>query len=590
MRITKLSLTNFRSFKQTQTIEFAPVTLLFGPNSVGKSTVLMALFYLQQILAKGQCDPQRLTALGDKFVGGFENMVNGRDLNSSIIFRIEYDKLGKIGSSYASLTDLLTDQFDIEVANLATDTERVAIELHISWSKSENTAYISQYNVWLNDIAIAEVNSDAGMKQPLITALNYLHPLLLPVNHDEWLKESFDNQADIHHSLADRAFELKGIYMPTDREIQQGAETPEDDWDWPDFTDNCFVSELHEVINEGRMTADDFSSSDLLSSINDETLKHVPVSIKGQSGALPALGKALSTSLSLDDDIFNEVVNELLSDVLIAPLDNLLALLNDSLCIGPLREILDATYQPNPYPQQHDWYSGIAAWDALAKVDIKLLQGVHHWIANDTALNLGYGLAIKVEKHYAEFKPLGNRQMGFENVERQLRNLIAHERQDGVNFDAKSTQFSYSIWDINNNIDVTPADVGVGISQLMPLVVAALSSKKGIIAIEQPELHVHPRVQVAIGDLLTQVDTNANFLIETHSEHLILRMLKRIRQTADSELPTDFKGVKPSDISIVYLEPSSEGVTIRHIKIDEDGEFTTRWPQGFFSERRSELF
>jgi AAA15 family ATPase/GTPase len=54
MRITKLSLTNFRSFTETQTIEFAPVTLLFGANSVGKSTVLMALFYLQQILAKGQ--------------------------------------------------------------------------------------------------------------------------------------------------------------------------------------------------------------------------------------------------------------------------------------------------------------------------------------------------------------------------------------------------------------------------------------------------------------------------------------------------------------------------------------------------------
>ena len=69
MRITKLSLTNFKSFKETQTIEFAPVTLLFGPNSVGKSTVLIALFYLQQILDKGQCDPQRIDALGGKLVG-----------------------------------------------------------------------------------------------------------------------------------------------------------------------------------------------------------------------------------------------------------------------------------------------------------------------------------------------------------------------------------------------------------------------------------------------------------------------------------------------------------------------------------------
>jgi AAA15 family ATPase/GTPase len=69
MRITKLSLTNFRSSKETQTIEFVPVTLLFGPNSVGKSTVLIALFYLQQILDKGQCDPQRIDALGGKLVG-----------------------------------------------------------------------------------------------------------------------------------------------------------------------------------------------------------------------------------------------------------------------------------------------------------------------------------------------------------------------------------------------------------------------------------------------------------------------------------------------------------------------------------------
>lgn len=50
MKITKISLTNFRSFKATQSIELAPVTLLFGPNSVGKSSVLMALAYVQQIL------------------------------------------------------------------------------------------------------------------------------------------------------------------------------------------------------------------------------------------------------------------------------------------------------------------------------------------------------------------------------------------------------------------------------------------------------------------------------------------------------------------------------------------------------------
>lgn len=57
MNITKLTLTNFRSFKESQTIEFAPTTLLFGPNSAGKSTILLAFFYVQHILDNGNCDP-----------------------------------------------------------------------------------------------------------------------------------------------------------------------------------------------------------------------------------------------------------------------------------------------------------------------------------------------------------------------------------------------------------------------------------------------------------------------------------------------------------------------------------------------------
>lgn len=102
MRITQLSLTNFKSFKDTQTIVFAPVTLLFGPNSVGKSAILMALFYLQQILNKGQCDPQRIEALGGKLIGGFKNLVHQRNLKDSITIKLEYDKDNRVGSSYPS--------------------------------------------------------------------------------------------------------------------------------------------------------------------------------------------------------------------------------------------------------------------------------------------------------------------------------------------------------------------------------------------------------------------------------------------------------------------------------------------------------
>src|SRR5690625_5370860 len=91
MRITRISLTNFRSFKDTQPIEIAPVTLLFGPNSVGKSSVLMALAYVQQILKKGHCNPQILDALVDKTIGGFSAIVLGQDLKKTIRDSLVYE-------------------------------------------------------------------------------------------------------------------------------------------------------------------------------------------------------------------------------------------------------------------------------------------------------------------------------------------------------------------------------------------------------------------------------------------------------------------------------------------------------------------
>ncbi|MBV8146641.1 MAG: AAA family ATPase [Gammaproteobacteria bacterium] len=56
--------------------------------------------------------------------------------------------------------------------------------------------------------------------------------------------------------------------------------------------------------------------------------------------------------------------------------------------------------------------------------------------------------------------------------------------------------------DFEKGIIVAPRDVGVGISQMIPVIVGCLRNDRGIVAIEQPELHVHPAIQVGLGDLL----------------------------------------------------------------------------------------
>jgi hypothetical protein len=445
------------------------------------------------------------------------------------------------------------------------------------------------------------------MRQPVITDLNYLHPLLLPsdqVKYNEWLVECFDQKLPIHINLMDRVLNLKG-YEVNDDALSQDVDLDLDLIDDSSYvSDDIFVSKFHELLNISRIPDDEYDNSTYMSGISsgEGTLLHEPISFKGVSGAIPLLGRVIKTSLDItaedEADVFdfgeehaNSVFNESIANILVAPLDNLLTLLKESICIGPLRQIPDPTYQANPYPQQKDWHNGMAAWDVLEKADIKLLQSVDEWMSSKDKLDLGYGLAIKVEKSFAELKRVSSL-LEYEGAENQLNEMIGKmlsSTDKNVVFDEQSTRYSYSIWDSLNHIDLTPSDIGVGVSQLLPLVVAAYAIKKGFVAIEQPELHIHPRVQVAIGDLLTQLDKNKNFLVETHSEHLILRLLKRIRQTTDGELPDGLNGVNPTDVSIVYLESSEQGVNARKIEIDEDGEFVGRWPQGFFSERREEL-
>ena len=143
-----------------------------------------------------------------------------------------------------------------------------------------------------------------------------------------------------------------------------------------------------------------------------------------------------------------------------------------------------------------------------------------------------------------------------------------------------------------NELPVRVADVGVGISQVLPVVVAALDTDRpGITAIKQPELHLHPRMQVELGDLFAQpLDDGRVFLIENHSEHLMLRLLRRIEETHSGELPDGKPTLRPDQVSVVFVEQIDGEVRATPLRIDENGEFIDRWPHGFFRERAAELF
>ena len=85
------------------------------------------------------------------------------------------------------------------------------------------------------------------------------------------------------------------------------------------------------------------------------------------------------------------------------------------------------------------------------------------------------------------------------------------------------------------HVSVALPDVGFGISQLLPFIVQSLVSEEQIISIEQPEVHVHPKLQADLGDLLAEAikePRQNQFIIETHSEHLILRLQRLVRKSS----------------------------------------------------------
>jgi predicted ATPase len=136
--------------------------------------------------------------------------------------------------------------------------------------------------------------------------------------------------------------------------------------------------------------------------------------------------------------------------------------------------------------------------------------------------------------------------------------------------------------DPRNGLRVGPQDVGFGVSQLLPIVTELLVSRDSLVSIEQPELHLHPRLQSELADLCIEsvIRGRNQLLVETHSEHLILRLQRRIRQGA---IPREL-------VSVLYVDPTSSGAArVEELRMDESGEFIDEWPEGFFEERFQEV-
>jgi hypothetical protein len=133
-------------------------------------------------------------------------------------------------------------------------------------------------------------------------------------------------------------------------------------------------------------------------------------------------------------------------------------------------------------------------------------------------------------------------------------------------------------------------DVGSGMSYVFPIFTSLWASNLSFV--EQPELHLHPAAQCELGDVFISAKNKGSFsVIESHSEHLLLRVLRRIRESTLKKQTTKDLLVSTDEVKLYYFYPvKGQGTKVIEIRIDPHGEFLTRWPGGFFSERDRELF
>ena len=548
--IKSLSIKNFKGFSEEVNIQLRPITLLFGANSAGKSSVLQALQLVREILERGDANVDRTRQGGDSIdLGGFRNFVHKRDLSREVTIRVEMELGDEAIPEF--FEDAIEDRsdFDADVWRLhetldqvRNQVRRVEVQLKLGWSEFQQRAVVSGYQVDFNGTWCVEVKTDAGGGRPQLR-LNARHPIFL-------------------------ADEVEGDTLF----IELAA------WFRPGLPGNLFRAELG-------MSTDELYETEVEEPIPNSVLLAALEVVRGSfanspnpgyatwlrdfQSALPSLDKPIQIPAGRPETASNVFVlqefSAFMSWLLIGPAQLLRDQLRKSRYLGPLRRIPPRDFDVALSKTEAAWSDGMAAWQALMEDQGSLVNACGNWMRDPQKLATGYTIERNVVREFdvsgLEPKPLGR--------ERPRLSLVDADGQR-----------------------LLPQDVGVGISQVLPVVVAAQDRSASLVTIEQPELHIHPAVQVGLGDLFIDgaLTKGLSFLIETHSEHLVMRLQRRLREQMAGEALAETETLDPKDVSFVYLGRDQSGcVRVSHIGLTDQGKFDSPWPNGFFAERAAEV-
>ncbi|MGO8929683.1 MAG: translation initiation factor IF-2 N-terminal domain-containing protein [Limisphaerales bacterium] len=564
-RLTAIGLGNFKAFHQTQTVPLRPITLIFGANSSGKSSLLHGLLLARHALDKGELDVFKTEIGGDSVdLGGFRQFVHRRDASQRVEWRMEFDAARIAGR----LCELLP------LARIFGVTLSIGVELN-----------------------------DRG--EPVSDARPSVMSYALDADAQNFLRMSLRPEGHLQLDWVDP--EALGVVTQAIVEAVTTMQKMADE-------------------NEGQMVRK--AMSEFVSSIRFGGGKLLPEPLKPDTNTnrisaaslFPvSRGRRAEDLSAVVELVFPRIIGELVSgaNTLVA------AELARLKYLGPLRSFPSRHLAFSEHGDQN-WYAGGAyAWDVV-RMNAKVREAVNLWLSAKDRLQTPYRLEVQRLLGIDYFRGAMEKWMFGDPAEllAEMRGEQAKRKEAAEDDDAKSSEDAEFVFDddpemqarrvlkqvvkeqeyygfnelvlhdVRTGTKVTHRDVGIGVSQVLPVLVHAYADEGKIVAIEQPEIHLHPALQAELGDVFIESalgERRNTFLLETHSEHLILRILRRVRETTEGKLPAGSVPVRPEDVSVLFVEPTNQGSVVQQLPVTPDGDFGAPWPGGFFAERFQDL-
>lgn len=584
-RITAIELENFQAIEQRTRIELKPITLMYGPNSAGKSSIFDAIELLQVLLDPAKFDQIKAADMLDRWARR-----PGRDgwRETGLAIEFPFDELDDdawqhVGEIWRnpdnwSAGDVPTDgpsffidpDDEAQLAKIICKTVRINLVLKVINKDSIKKCFISEFSVEIGGTLVAKLEKSAGDEEDLKAANSKDDRMI------RWLTLD-DTLGFIDTSLMMRLQKVPEKLGPQ-RLISKTA----------------VGHKIHQWVLSGSLAPRNFqtpSDMDLLFAY----------------GSLLD-GERNSICTNIGDIFF------FLGAMLWAPVRNSPGLVQSDRRAPKPAEALtvvdlglrgwwdESSFSPSSpsfllksYAQPVDVHFQYLAEAAHAELLLRTASN-EFWGGDNAAKHIG-----RVKERAQLLEHVNNHLQRSLFTEKLYQLACASTLMVPIDLSEDDPWSYYALaqpaavrlfLQDSTGQKVELNDVGSGIPFVLPVLYAICA--QGFVAVQQPELHLHPALQSSLADVFVEElhrEGCGQFLIETHSEHILLRLLRRIRNTEKGKILSDDLKLTNDQIAIYYFDPQVGGGTfVSRQLVTPLGDFYNDWPRGFFSERNDDLF